>query len=282
MFRLETVGTLSINDRPSGVDQGERVLENVILSIGSADFDSAIFSAFERELSARQVAIYKFESAASPETLMARDNRTDGCVHSLVHDYVAGYYKYDPFRSHYRPCNTRRIEVEVITVKEIADTEYAQRLFVEPGIAGKLCVILRRPSDAICLSLYRDRRHGSFGGDDMSYIHNIKGDLAAAFERHLSLKSQSSTLEAASISVDDLTSTLRERPKGDLLSPREAAVCSRLLLGYSNEAIALNLDLSFHSVRTYRRRAYLKLGVTSQNELFALVLGRGPADRSLP
>jgi DNA-binding CsgD family transcriptional regulator len=53
-------------------------------------------------------------------------------------------------------------------------------------------------------------------------------------------------------------------------------------MGYSNEAIALHLDLSFHSVRTYRRRAYLKLGVTSQNELFALILGRGRAEPSPP
>jgi DNA-binding CsgD family transcriptional regulator len=50
-------------------------------------------------------------------------------------------------------------------------------------------------------------------------------------------------------------------------------------MGYSNEAIALDLDLSFHSVRTYRRRAYLKLGITSQNELFSLVLADKTAGR---
>jgi DNA-binding CsgD family transcriptional regulator len=60
-----------------------------------------------------------------------------------------------------------------------------------------------------------------------------------------------------------------------MLSSREAAVCARIVTGYSNEAIALDLDLSFHSVRTYRRRAYAKLQVTSQNELFALILNNG-------
>ena len=81
----------------------------------------------------------------------------------------------------------RTVEVGNIAVKQIADTKYAQHLFVEPGIAGKLCVILRRPSDAICLSLYRDRKHSSFGSEDMGRIHRIKLDLAAAMERHLSL-----------------------------------------------------------------------------------------------
>jgi len=55
----------------------------------------------------------------------------------------------------------------------------------------------------------------------------------------------------------------------------ERPVCARIVTGHSNEAIALDLGLSFHSVRTYRRRAYAKLNVTSQNELFAQILNAG-------
>ena len=86
-------------------------------------------------------------------------------------------------------------------------------------------------------------------------------------ERHLSL-----TSPRAPQSCDELAPALLAHPRGKFLSSREVAVCTRLLMGYSNEAIALDLNVSFHSVRTYRRRAYLKLGVTSQNELFSLVL----------
>ena len=248
------------------------MLENVILSIGSPDFNAALFDAFERGLRARQVVLYGFGATADPETLMAKDNRTDGCVHSLVHDYVSGYHRHDPFRPHYRASDVRRVAVEDIAVKDIADTHYAQHLFVEPGIAGKLCVILRRSTDAICLSLYRDRKHKSFGGDDLDRIHRMKLDLAAALERHLTL-----TADSAPTSFEDLAPALLAHPKGSSLSAREVAVCTRLLMGYSNEAIALDLDISFHSVRTYRRRAYLKLGVTSQNELFSLVLANKTA-----
>jgi DNA-binding CsgD family transcriptional regulator len=250
------------------------MLENVILSIGTPDFDRVLFSSFERELRTRQVVLHRFGSAADPETLIAQDNRPDGCVHSLVHDYVNGYHRYDPFRSSYRACEVRQVEVRDIAVKEIADTKYAHRLFVEPGIAGKLCVILRRSTDAICLSLYRDRKHRSFAGEDIARIHGMKLDLAAALERHLSL-----IAKGPSPSFDDVESILRAHPKGMSLSAREVSVCSRLLMGYSNEAIALDLDLSFHSVRTYRRRAYLKLGITSQNELFSLVLADKTAGR---
>jgi DNA-binding CsgD family transcriptional regulator len=248
------------------------MLENVILSIGSPHFSAVLFDAFERGLHARQVALYRFGPTPDPETLMAQDNRSDGCVHALVHDYVGGYHHHDPFRANYHACEVRRVEVERLIVKEIADTRYAQHLYVEPGIVGKLSVILRRSNDAICLSLYRDRKDRGFSNDDVERIHRMKLDLAAAVERHLSL-----TAQHAPASLDELALALLAHPKGKSLSAREVAVCTRCLTGYSNEAIALDLDISFHSVRTYRRRAYLKLGVTSQNELFSLVLANRSA-----
>jgi DNA-binding CsgD family transcriptional regulator len=248
------------------------MLDNVILSIGTPRFNEALFDTFERGLRVRQVALYRFGPADAPETLMAQDNRSDGCVHTLVHDYVGGYHRHDPFRAHYRNCEVRRVEVENLTVKQIADTQYAQRLYVEPGIAGKLSLVLRRASDALCLSLYRDRKDRGFNNEDMGRIHRMKLDLAAALDRHLSL-----TAEPPPASFDQLVQLLAADPRGRALSGRERTICARLLMGYSNEAIALELGISFHSVRTYRRRAYFKLGVTSQNELFSLVLSNRPA-----
>jgi DNA-binding CsgD family transcriptional regulator len=45
-----------------------------------------------------------------------------------------------------------------------------------------------------------------------------------------------------------------------------------ILQGLSSEAIAGRLAISLNSVLTYRRRAYQRLGITSQNELFSLVM----------
>lgn len=251
------------------------MLENVILSIGKDAFEDVLFDAFHREMRARQVVLHHFRDDVTVETLAAKDDRQDGCVHSLVYDYVRRYHVYDPFRSRCTPAAERSVELQGFAVKEIADTEYAQRLFVEPGIAGKMCVILRRPGDAICLSLYRDRRTGSFSGDDFNRLESLKAPLAAAFERHLDLKPQPRLPSLAR-----MADILQGCEGTAALSAREAAVCARIVTGYSNEAIALDLDLSFHSVRTYRRRAYAKLRITSQNELFALILDGGSRGRT--
>ena len=56
------------------------------------------------------------------------------------------------------------------------------------------------------------------------------------------------------------------------LTGREKDVCLRILSGFSSEAIAAELGISLHSALTYRKRAYVKLGISAQNELFAMVL----------
>jgi DNA-binding CsgD family transcriptional regulator len=76
-----------------------------------------------------------------------------------------------------------------------------------------------------------------------------------------------------------MAALLQGGESGPALSEREAAVCVGVVTGHSNEAIALHFDLSINSVRTYRRRAYAKLQITSQNELFALILNGGRKGR---
>src|SRR5262249_42727769 len=56
------------------------------------------------------------------------------------------------------------------------------------------------------------------------------------------------------------------------LTEREKAVCLRILAGFSSEAISAELGIGLHSTLTYRKRAYEKLGISSQNELFAIAL----------
>ena len=108
-------------------------------------------------------------------------------MHTLVHDYIERYHVDDPFKAHCAPSPVRRVEHRMFAVDDLAKTDYAQRLFVEPGIAGKLSLIVRRPAGALCLSIYRDRRHGPFSTRDLRLLDNVKMPLVAAIERHAEL-----------------------------------------------------------------------------------------------
>ena len=58
----------------------------------------------------------------------------------------------------------------------------------------------------------------------------------------------------------------------DRLTTRESEICERILIGYTSTGISLDLGIATSSVNTYRRRAYEKLGIATQNELFSLCL----------
>jgi DNA-binding CsgD family transcriptional regulator len=71
---------------------------------------------------------------------------------------------------------------------------------------------------------------------------------------------------------------------GPRLTAREQAALSCILMGMHTEGIALSLHVKPASVIIFRKRAYAKLGITSQPELFARclrVLPRLPIEAQL-
>lgn len=52
------------------------------------------------------------------------------------------------------------------------------------------------------------------------------------------------------------------------LTSRESAIASKILFGFSTEAIAMELQISEHTVKVHRKHLNQKLGVRSQSELF--------------
>ena len=56
------------------------------------------------------------------------------------------------------------------------------------------------------------------------------------------------------------------------LPRREREVCERLLMGWTYDGVAADLGLSAGTVKTYRDRAFERLGIHHRNELFALAL----------
>jgi DNA-binding CsgD family transcriptional regulator len=84
--------------------------------------------------------------------------------------------------------------------------------------------------------------------------------LAAAVRRHLELAKPMSSPEAAGAAL-----------QGTPLSAREQQVVDAILAGASTKVCARRLGLSPTSVATYRQRAFEKLGIHRQVQLFQLM-----------
>jgi len=62
------------------------------------------------------------------------------------------------------------------------------------------------------------------------------------------------------------------RTHGISLSPRQAEVAMLVLQGHSSVSIGLKLGISFQTVKVFRKQLYRKCNISSQAELFNLIL----------
>ena len=116
------------------------------------------------------------------------------------------------------------------------------------------------------ISFHRAKSAGSFGASDIDNIAGAAKVLTALLARHEVSAIFTVRKNSRVIYFDALLSAAPS------LSEREASVCTGIILGMTSEGIALDLGISANTVRTYRKRAYARLMISSQNELMKLIL----------
>jgi len=231
---------------------------------------------------ADQVVVFRAGEQGRIRTLLAENLREGaGRALALAESYASRHWAQDPNRHLLLPAAAggegRGVVLRAVRVDEIADAEYRRRLFAEPRLRAKAALVVRAPGHALYVNLYRGLDREPFGPGDLAAVERTCDVLAAMLERHFALADDAAASDLAAVQrviAGAAVERGRDGGCGAPLSEREAAVCARIVAGYSAEGIGLDLGVSTHSVVTYRRRAFEKLGIATQKELFSLVLRR--------
>ena len=242
-------------------------MENVISAIGTDRFHQELFNYTHAHIAPfHQLIVMRFDHRHSSDILAVEvaDRRREAAPFIAL--YKQAYHHRDPLHALQTPSPRHQICAKRLHVDEIEDVDYRHRLFTSAGFSSKLSIIDRSADNALAVSLYRERGSRHFSLDDLNWLQGMSSLLMAAVRRHDTLQLKPKP------TIESITQVLRALGGARALTRREASVCAGVVLGYSNEALSLNLDISRHSVVTYRRRAYAKLNITSQNELFTLLL----------
>lgn len=112
----------------------------------------------------------------------------------------------------------------------------------------------------LAVNLYRHRAQPRFAPAELDIVLDFAGTLLAVAQRHI---------ELGSVYLSPAQRLQRLCPQ---LTPRELAVCERLLRGLSFDGIGADLGISAATAKTYRNRAFERLGIHHRNELFGLAL----------
>lgn len=151
---------------------------------------------------------------------------------------------------------------------------YSAFFFERVGLCDKISLISSREDAMVCCNLYRLSGSGAFSAADLRQAQSLARLVTAAVWLHAE-KVVAAIGGAAPAVAMKRAAQADVQIREDLLkslSAREMEVCRRLLAGASNEGMALDLDISTHTVRTLRKRIYKKLQVSSLTDLFSRYL----------
>ena len=240
----------------------------IVDAIGKDVFCDSLSNFCEETVNAAEVALFYFPDNDKPSCLS-----TNVTVHEAVDEYVQGAYRRDTNleRLSSRLAGQNEFVIGSLHMKHINDPGYSKQFYKRTGVEKKLSVVARIDTGLVYGNFYRRPNQPDFYKQDMNKLQVIWQFCLSCFRQHVRF---------ASISVPNFTdrqarlAVVRKLLHVEGLSEREADVTSRIVLGYSTTAIALDLNIAENTVSTLRRRAYEKLGICSQNQLFEICFRR--------
>lgn len=246
-------------------DSFQAEMPDLIAALGRPDFPRRLLHAARKFTDCHSVTSFAFSAARSPRLLFA-ENVGDVPISRHIADmYISDYWHLDPANrvatgtADGAPCHTMMIQAN-----EIADSSYREHCYSAIRLVNRMTILRRTGDSVIRVNFYRRRGNRTFD-------HGID-TVAAAGDMVIALIARHDAWAAVTDDGDEFEYLERLRYLCPSMPRRQLEVCALIVRGYFSQAIALKLGISLNTVLTFRRRAYARLRISSQNELTRLVL----------
>ncbi len=200
--------------------------------------------------------------------------------------YRSGVYRADThFQAARAEVRGSAAENAVVThcVADDFGRAHREQIYQAHSLSERLSLVSHGAEDAgsgalLAVNLYRHRAQPRFGRQDLDTVFALASPLLAVARRHIELCAPADEDTVDLLALDAATAgpigqaAQRLRRRCPELTERELAVCARLLRGWTFDGIAADLGVSPSTAKTYRNRAFGRLGIQHRNALFNLVL----------
>lgn len=245
----------------------------LVASIGAGDpnaFAAEVLKLFDDALSVTQCTVFAYEFGNRPRTMSVADHRGGRYLRDVADTYARHFYALDGNQTIVSTASRGPHRHDVLlhqqTGDEIGHEAYRAACYRGPDVSDRLSLLMQ-PNDAIWLSinLYRAHRCGHFQTREIAAIEALAPLIAQAAKHHYALAG------ATQIGIPQLM-LARLRSACPSLSKRELDVLRGVLEGQTAHEIGETIGVKASSVVTYQKRAYRRLGISGQRQLFALCL----------
>jgi DNA-binding CsgD family transcriptional regulator len=246
---------------------------NLVAAIGHADhtsFAGEILKTLGESAHISQCTIFAYEFGNRPRTVSVADHRGGRFLRDVADVYAKLFYSLDGNQGIVSSTPAAKpggaIVIHQQTSEDIAHEGYRAACYRNPKVSDRLSLLMQ-PADDIWLSvnLYRDSAHANFQPREIEFIEAVAPLIGHAARHHYALHGQHQ------LGIPQLM-LARVRSLCPSLAKRELDVIRGVLEGCTAAEIGDMLGIKPASVITYQKRAYQRLGISSQRQLFALCL----------
>jgi DNA-binding CsgD family transcriptional regulator len=249
----------------------ETRLATAIARIGRDRFEPALWEFFQAIVQPDNLIMLAYRDAGPPLVLYRRFSHPQ--VFSLIEQtYLAGAFRLDPYYELHR----QRAPDATYRLRDIApDAFHRSRYFIEyydqTTLQDEIAFVVRLgPGVSLNLCLGRDATSGkAFTATEVECCQRLQPVVTA-----MALEHWRGIVESAG-PAEDVAAHLANaalQGVGIALSPRQAEVALLILRGHSTVSIGLRLGLSPQTIKVFRKQLYARCRISSQAELFALML----------
>lgn len=255
-------------------------MEELVLSAGSGAFEPALFASAREATGCEHLTAYTFSASdaapGGPNLVLAANPGRMPIAREAGEIYVSRFWDRDPGN---RVCREADHAGAGVLIRASGDDIrnapfrqgcYSASTWEKTGnrMIDRVSIVKRQRGRYVKLSFHRAEWAGLFSDREIGNIVEVADLLTALVARH----DAALPATGAGTRSDHARYVEAVHAVCPQLTEREAEICARIALGISSEGMALDLDISINTVRTYRKRAYTRLNISSQNELMKLVL----------
>jgi DNA-binding CsgD family transcriptional regulator len=251
-------------------NSAEQQLAEVVRRTAKPGFEAALWAFFQRAFAPDNLIILAYRDSGPPQVLY-QQSLLPQVFSQMPSVYLGGAYLLDPFHD----LHLSRVPAGLYRLTDIApDAFQRSRYFLEyyrqTTLEDELTFIAYPvPGVSLNLCLGRDAASGRvFSPARVADCQRLAPLVVALAEAHWA--GLTADIGPADDVAGDLVNALAGQGIG--ITPRQAEVALLILRGHSTPSIGLRLGLSPQTVKVFRKQLYARCGLSSQAELFALML----------
>ena len=248
-------------------------LESLIVSLGDADFGMHLLEAVNQIAYVDFLSVYQLSTQAVPHMFLSSSRDAVDVSADCFKSYQAALHACDhTFDSAKAVLAPGGLSMTYAHQSQFAPA-HRDAIYRRHGIGDRLSIVCEGSDEGLfAANLYRYENHRTFGSNDVDAVAGFAGSVSICLKKHIAIGRQQwrfAQTQRRTLAVE----LGRICPR---LTSRELAVCEGLLLGRTYDGIAADLGLSLTTVKTYRGRAFDKLGINFKSQLFAIASGLLP------